>query len=146
MAEARRCGSCGSELSGEASPRGLCARCLLEEGLKASEAPSDSRQETSPASSLSADPGPIDPAELSRLFPQLDIHKLLGRGGMGAVYLARQKALDRLIALKLLAPRPGLDAEFAERFGREARALARLNHPNIVPSTTSVRRKACSTS
>ncbi|MDQ2971347.1 MAG: serine/threonine protein kinase, partial [Acidobacteriota bacterium] len=132
MTEAIRCGGCGGELSAKASPQGLCARCLLEAGLKTSQATSDSRQETSPVSPVSADPGPIDPAELSRLFPQLDVQKLLGRGGMGAVYLVRQKALDRLVALKLLAPKPGLDAEFAKRFGREAQALARLNHPNIV--------------
>src|SRR5712692_887719 len=133
MTEARRCASCGSELSAEASPQGLCARCLLEAGLKTSQATSDSRQETSPAASPGpADPGPIDAAELSRLFPQLEIQTLLGRGGMGAVYLARQKTLDRRVALKLLASKPGLDSEFAERFGREARALARLNHPNIV--------------
>jgi serine/threonine protein kinase len=116
----------------EASPQGLCARCLLEAGLKAVPSSWDSRQETSAASTPPADAGPIDPAQLSRLFPQLDILRLLGRGGMGAVYLARQKALDRLVAVKLLAPKPGLDAEFAERFGREARALARLNHPGIV--------------
>ena len=132
MTEARRCGSCGSELEAEASPQGLCARCLLEAGLKTSQTTSDGLQETSPGSPPSADPGPIDPAQLARLFPQLDIQKLLGRGGMGAVYLARQKALDRRVALKLLTPKPGLDAEFAERFSREARALARLNHPGIV--------------
>jgi serine/threonine protein kinase len=126
------CARCGSALAAEGSPQGLCARCLLEAGLNMSHTTSDSRQETSPGPPPSSDPGPLDPAKLSRLFPQLEVLKLLGRGGMGAVYLARQKSLDRLVALKLLAPKPGLDAEFAERFGREARALARLSHPNIV--------------
>jgi hypothetical protein len=51
---------------------------------------------------------------------------------MGAVYKARQPGLDRLIALKILPPQAGADSGFAERFTREARALARLNHPNIV--------------
>jgi hypothetical protein len=51
---------------------------------------------------------------------------------MGAVYKARQPTLDRLVALKVLPARPGAVADFAERFGREARALAKLNHPNIV--------------
>ncbi len=129
MTEARRCGTCGAELSAEASPQGLCARCLLEAGLKSTGAGVDSRQETSAAA---AGQGPIEVAELSRLFPQLDIQRLLGRGGMGAVYLARQKALDRPVALKLLAPKGGTDPEFAERFAREAKALARLNHPGIV--------------
>ena len=48
MTEARRCVVCGLELSAEASPQGLCARCLLEAGLKESQATSDSRQATSP--------------------------------------------------------------------------------------------------
>ncbi len=56
----------------------------------------------------------------------------LGRGGMGAVYKARQPKLNRLVALKILAPEKGADPKFAERFLREAQALARLSHPNIV--------------
>jgi serine/threonine protein kinase len=71
-------------------------------------------------------------AEIARHFPQLEIIELLGQGGMGAVYKARQKQLDRVIALKILPPEAGRDQAFAERFLREARALARLNHPNIV--------------
>jgi hypothetical protein len=51
---------------------------------------------------------------------------------MGAVYKARQVSLDRLVALKVLPPEAGRDPAFAERFNREARALARLSHPNIV--------------
>ena len=70
--------------------------------------------------------------QLARLFPQLEILELLGQGGMGAVYKARQPALDRLVALKILPPQSAKDPGFAERFNREARALARLSHPNIV--------------
>lgn len=70
--------------------------------------------------------------EVAKLFPRLEILKYLGRGGMGLVYQARQPQLDRLVALKVLPMGKEADAHFAERFAREARALARLNHPNIV--------------
>jgi len=56
----------------------------------------------------------------------------LGQGGMGAVFKARQKSLDRVVALKVLPPSIAKDAKFIERFQREARASAKLNHPNIV--------------
>jgi tRNA A-37 threonylcarbamoyl transferase component Bud32 len=81
-----------------------------------------------------AKPGFTPPGieELARKFPQLEIIELIGRGGMGAVYKARQKELDRIVALKILPPGIGDDAAFAERFAREAKALARLNHPGIV--------------
>jgi serine/threonine protein kinase len=69
---------------------------------------------------------------LAERFPQLEILELIGRGGMGAVYKARQKELDRLVAVKILPPEVSADPAFAERFTREARALARLSHPNIV--------------
>ncbi len=75
-----------------------------------------------------------DPPSLERIaavFPQLEILELLGVGGMGAVYKARQKKLDRLVALKILADKHERQ-DFRERFEREGRLLARLNHPNIV--------------
>ena len=65
-------------------------------------------------------------------FRHLEIISLLGAGGMGAVYKARQKGLDRLVALKILPEEFGHDVKFALRFTREARTLAKLNHPNIV--------------
>jgi serine/threonine protein kinase len=87
---------------------------------------------TQSAAAATAATPPLSPDELAAEFPRLEILELLGRGGMGAVYKARQLDLDRLVALKIL--RPGLDADpgFAERFTREARALAQLNHPGIV--------------
>jgi tRNA A-37 threonylcarbamoyl transferase component Bud32 len=75
---------------------------------------------------------PPDPAELAERFPQLEILELIGHGGMGAVYKARQTRLDRLVALKILDPDRVRDPAFAERFTREARALARLSHQHIV--------------
>ncbi|MBT9449450.1 serine/threonine protein kinase [Akkermansia glycaniphila] len=70
--------------------------------------------------------------ELTPLFPELDLIEPIGEGGMGAVYKARQRGLDRLIALKILPEEIGGDAAFSEQFTREAKALAKLNHPNIV--------------
>jgi tRNA A-37 threonylcarbamoyl transferase component Bud32 len=77
-------------------------------------------------------PATPSPSELAPHFPQLEIVELLGCGGMGMVYKARQKNLNRFVALKILAVQPDADEQFAERFQREAQALARLNHPNIV--------------
>ncbi|MGI9474555.1 MAG: serine/threonine-protein kinase, partial [Rubripirellula sp.] len=73
-----------------------------------------------------------DPASLASHFPDLEIGELLGQGGMGAVYRARQTKLDRHVALKIIRPESAEDPSFTERFNREARTLARLNHPNIV--------------
>ena len=70
--------------------------------------------------------------ELVKPFPELEILGFIGQGGMGAVYKARQKALDRVVALKILPPGIGGDPSFAQRFAREAQALAKLNHPGIV--------------
>ncbi|MGH7978536.1 MAG: serine/threonine-protein kinase [Limisphaerales bacterium] len=75
---------------------------------------------------------PLPPEQIAPHFPQLEILECLGRGGMGVVYKARQKTMNRFVALKLLAPERVNDPKFAERFAREAQALAALNHPNIV--------------
>jgi serine/threonine protein kinase len=65
-------------------------------------------------------------------FPELEIIELIGQGGMGFVCKARQPKLDRHVALKILPERLAEDAAFRERFAREGRVLASLNHPNIV--------------
>lgn len=70
--------------------------------------------------------------QLAKRFPTLEIIELIGAGGMGAVYKARQSGLDRLVALKILPEEFGNDVKFALRFTREARTLAKLSHPNIV--------------
>ncbi len=72
------------------------------------------------------------PSDLQRDFPAYAILDLLGRGGMGVVYQAKHTGLARLVAIKLLPPEFGDDADFAARFQREARAMARLEHPNII--------------
>jgi serine/threonine protein kinase len=73
-----------------------------------------------------------DIATLQPLFPGYELQTLLGRGGMGFVYRARHRKLDRIVALKLLRADLHDDPAFAERFEREARALAMLDHPGIV--------------
>jgi len=67
---------------------------------------------------------------------QYRIERLLGRGGMGAVYLAHELALDRDVAIKVLPPEQASTPQMRERFRREARTAARLSHPHIVPLHT----------
>jgi tRNA A-37 threonylcarbamoyl transferase component Bud32 len=75
---------------------------------------------------------PPSAAELAPIFPGLEIMEVAGAGGMGTIYKARQPQLDRVVALKILSPELGRDPAFAKRFSREAQALAKLNHSNIV--------------
>src|SRR3989442_11713049 len=63
------------------------------------------------------------------------LERLLGQGGMGAVYLATHLGTDRYVALKLIAPQFMRNREFVERFKREARAAGRLRHPNVIDVT-----------
>ena len=70
--------------------------------------------------------------EAAQLFPGYEVLQLLGRGGMGAVFKARQIELDRFVAIKLLPLEISVDQNFVGRFRREARAMAKLNHPNII--------------
>jgi predicted Ser/Thr protein kinase len=101
------------------APEGLCPECLARVALGSEPAGPGTRV-------------PPAPAALAAQFPQLEILELLGMGGMGMVYKARQPRLDRLVALKILPIASMPDASFGERFEREAKALARLNHPGIV--------------
>src|SRR5215831_10829268 len=61
------------------------------------------------------------------------VDALLGRGGMGVVYRAHDLALDRPVALKILAPELTADAGFRDRFLRESRLAASIDHPNVIP-------------
>ena len=119
--EPKPCPSCGRALPAGALA-GLCPACLLAQGAQTDPG--------GPADAPRFVPPPVE--TIARLFPQLEILGLLGAGGMGAVYKARQPVLDRWVALKVLPAGGPNAANFAERFNREARALARLSHPNIV--------------
>jgi len=118
---ADHCPRCGSALD-PAAPQNPCPRCLFSAAMAPTQS-GGAAQRTSE---------PLSPAALAPHFPQLEILECLGRGGMGVVYKARQKALGRIVALKILAPERSTDPGFAERFTAEARMLASLNHPNIV--------------
>src|SRR5688572_15561605 len=115
----RVCPKCGAAIPAEA-PQGLCPNCLL------SQASIPTEQGQGPPSN------PPSREELAAAFPPLEILELIGQGGMGFVFKARQPKLDRFVALKILPQSLAADPAFAERFTREARALAALNHPNIV--------------
>lgn len=84
-----------------------------------------------------APPDPTDwipptPEELARLLPQYRIESIIGRGGMGVVYKGDQERLGRNVAIKLLPAELAEDANFFSRFEREARTLAKLDHPGII--------------
>jgi predicted Ser/Thr protein kinase len=117
----KKCPQCGAPLS-EGALEGLCPACLLRQGASTETATQGEARHFEPPTV----------SEVARLFPQLEILNFIGKGGMGAVYKARQPSLDRIVALKILPPQVAGGPGFAERFTREARALAKLNHPNIV--------------
>lgn len=129
--DARACPKCGALVDTDA-PDQPCPACLMQLGLESwagqQESGSGLGQTRLAASTFEAPP----PQQLSDQLPNLEVLELLGQGGMGAVYKARQESLDRFVALKLIRPDAAEMEDFAERFTREARALAKLNHPNIV--------------
>ena len=118
--EHRTCPSCGAAIPANA-PQGICPKCLMAAAVAMDTGPTGGKR-----------PEPPSLERLAVAFPQLEVIEFIGQGGMGAVYKVRQKALDRVVALKVLPPGIGGDPAFAERFTREAKALAKLLHPNIV--------------
>lgn len=116
------CSRCDRRLPPD-SPHQLCPYCLL-----AAEDP------TTPWSTghRFADCRAPAASELQPFFESLEIGPLIGHGGMGAVYRAHQHSLGRDVALKILLPEVAATEGFTDRFLREARALARLGHPNVV--------------
>ncbi|WP_397568958.1 serine/threonine-protein kinase [Schlesneria sp. T3-172] len=132
MSESEKCPRCGNELPANFQS-GVCPACLLQQGLSPSTFMSGAASDSSRSHSGNRRSWiPPTPAELAPRFPQLEILELLGQGGMGAVYKVRQRDLDRRAALKILPEEVAQDPNFAERFQREARALALLGHQHIV--------------
>ncbi|MEM7013739.1 MAG: serine/threonine-protein kinase, partial [Verrucomicrobiota bacterium] len=85
---------------------------------------------------------PPSASELSASLEGYEVVDLLGRGGMGAVYKAVQINLEREVGVKVLPEELASDPDFEERFQREAKAMAQLNHPNIVQIYDSGRSKS----
>ncbi|HLF92214.1 MAG TPA: protein kinase [Planctomycetota bacterium] len=108
----KKCSTCGQLFAGD-----LCPKCMA--GFA-----QNPTNPTLPPEDL--------PLKTGQTFHGMEILELLGRGGMGVVFKARQPALDRLVALKILPQKLALDPDFQNRFIREAKALGSLSHPNIV--------------
>ena len=120
MATSSLCPTCGSTLPGGASSAGLCPACLLG-GLL-----SDNRD-------AAGEPEGRAYLEAGTMLGPFRIVGLLGVGGMATVYQAYDSSLERDVALKVLPPEFLHEESFARRFRQEARVIARLEHPNIVP-------------
>ncbi|MBI5435219.1 MAG: serine/threonine protein kinase [Planctomycetes bacterium] len=117
----RTCHRCGTPFEPTRSPHGLCPKCLIGVGMRDADEVEPATERVAPTV-----------AAVAPLFPELDLVELVGQGGMGFVFRARHRELERDVALKLLAREHALEPSFAERFRREARTLARLSHPGIV--------------
>ncbi|MCP4214144.1 MAG: protein kinase [bacterium] len=147
----KTCQTCGAAIDTDRSS-GLCPVCLLKGGLSVETVQPHELQCTkcrtplnkharyctqcgAPASSVEHEGDPLRSALEEKLRGEYRVVRLLGKGGMGAVYLARDLTLEREVAVKVVTAAPD-DFETYERFRREAKTAARLSHPNIVPLHT----------
>src|SRR5215471_19852580 len=118
----RVCRKCGTKIFSDA-PEGLCTRCVLETALRAL------REETVVPTPRD-DPGRLDIGQ--RLFGRYTLIRILGRGGMGIVWLAHDEELERNVALKFLPDLLIHDAAVLSNLKRETRRCLELTHKNIV--------------
>ena len=122
----RTCSMCNAEISDQ-STEGLCVACLLRQAAMESSYVAQSEQS---GQKLKPEAPPIE--VVAAAFPHLEILELIGIGGMGSVFKARQPKLNRFVALKILSEKLASKEQFAARFLLEGQLLAKLNHPNIV--------------
>ncbi len=132
--------SCGKQLQtddGLAGKRAQCPFCgsvldVPNHAADTSSIASPGLKTQGPSRPLSTSSLPSGALQTGQQFSKYRIQRRLGAGAMGEVWLARDSALDRDVALKILPPSLGLDEERLRRFFREARLAAKLNHPNTV--------------